>query len=455
MQRHDPTSAIPAMVVFDRYAFDLSQFAGGAQAVKYSIRERYLWQLISPDAGDQFFVEQPGQFRAELHDRLIAPLYPIAFVVIAFAYLGAPRTNRQSRTVSMVGAIGGVALLRLIGFASTVFGANIPWLLSLQYVAMIVACGGGLYVIRARPDPGAAGLRRQLAHRAHRAHRASASPRHELTMPMVGGTLARYFGLRFLSAVLLVFVGIFALVALLDYIELMRRSSDIPHVSALLVAKTSFYRVPQVTERIMPFCVLIGAMSCYLNLSRRLELVVARSAGMSAWQFIAPALIVAFLLGVFATAVYNPVSAILQERSKRYEAELFGQNPSGCCSGGRLLGEPAQRATGRPSSTPRSSRDQGVKLNGVTVFTFDNAGHFKQRIEARAAVLEPGVWRLLDARVYELGVLPVDHAEYPAQDQPDAGTSSRKFCDARNRAILGTSAVYQDRGTRRTCRRRL
>jgi lipopolysaccharide export system permease protein len=148
VQRHAANQRDPAMVVFDRYAFDLSQFAGGAQSVKYSIRERYLWQLIAPDAGDQFYVEQPGQFRAELHDRLIAPLYPIAFVIIAFAYLGAPRTNRQSRTVSMFGAIGGVALLRLIGFGSTVFGINIPWLLSLQYVAMIVACGGGLYVIR-------------------------------------------------------------------------------------------------------------------------------------------------------------------------------------------------------------------------------------------------------------------------------------------------------------------
>ncbi|MFA6268027.1 MAG: LptF/LptG family permease, partial [Pseudolabrys sp.] len=111
-------------------------------------------------------------------------------------------------------------------------------------------------------------------------------------MSVVGGTLARYFGLRFLNTVLMVFAGIFLLVALLDYIELMRRASDIPNVSAVLVAKTSLFRVPQVTERILPFCVLIGAMSCYLNLSRRLELVVARAAGMSAWQFIAPALIV-------------------------------------------------------------------------------------------------------------------------------------------------------------------
>jgi lipopolysaccharide export system permease protein len=148
MQRQEVGKRDPAMVVFDRYAFDLSQFAGGAQAVKYSIRERYLWQLMFPDPKDPFYIEQPGQFRAELHDRLVAPLYPIAFVVIAFAYLGAPRTNRQSRTLSMLGAIGAVALLRLIGFVSTVFGASVPWMLWLQYIALAIAFGGGLYVIR-------------------------------------------------------------------------------------------------------------------------------------------------------------------------------------------------------------------------------------------------------------------------------------------------------------------
>jgi lipopolysaccharide export system permease protein len=148
LQRHELNERDPKMVKFERYAFDLSQFAGGAQAVNYSIRERYLWQLIFPDPKDKFFIEQPGQFRAEMHDRLIAPLYPLAFVVIAFAYLGAPRTNRQSRTMSMVGAIGGVALLRLIGFVSSVFGASMPWMLSLQYLAMIAAFGGGFFVIR-------------------------------------------------------------------------------------------------------------------------------------------------------------------------------------------------------------------------------------------------------------------------------------------------------------------
>jgi lipopolysaccharide export system permease protein len=148
VQRHAVDQRDPAMVVFDRYAFDLSQFAGGQQAVKYSIRERYLWQLIAPDPKDPLYVEQPGQFRAELHDRIMAPLYPIAFVVIAFAYLGAPRTTRQSRTFSMLGAIGAVGLLRLIGFGSTVLGATVPWALSLQYVAMALALVSGVWVIR-------------------------------------------------------------------------------------------------------------------------------------------------------------------------------------------------------------------------------------------------------------------------------------------------------------------
>lgn len=148
VQRHETSQRDPAMVSFDRYAFDLSQFAGGQQSVKYSIRERYLWQLMFPDPKDPSYIEQPGQFRAELNDRLVAPLYPIAFVVIAFAYLGAPRTTRQSRTLSIVGAIGGVALLRLVGFASTVFGATTPWMLSLQYIAIALAIGLGLYVIR-------------------------------------------------------------------------------------------------------------------------------------------------------------------------------------------------------------------------------------------------------------------------------------------------------------------
>lgn len=227
-------------------------------------------------------------------------------------------------------------------------------------------------------------------------------------MPILTSTLSRYFGKRFFSAVVLVFVGMFLLIALLDYIELMRRSSDIPKVSALLVAKASFFRVPQVVERLLPFCVLIGAMVSYLNLSRRLELVVARGAGVSAWQFIAPALAVAFALGIAATAVYNPIAAVLREQSKRIEAELFGPSSEGLGGGGGTFWASQRDSAGSTIINAKASRDQGAELSGVTVFTFDAAGRFKERIEARSATLRPGAWQVYDARIYAPEKIPVE-----------------------------------------------
>ncbi len=147
IQRHELKQRDPNIVVFDRYAFDLSQFSGGPQIIKYSVRERYLWQLWKPDPNDPQFKEQPGQFRAELHDRILAPIYPLAFVLIAFAFLGAPRTTRQSAAWSVTAVILAVAGLRLIGFASTVFTLKYASAALMQYAAVagtIVAC---LYAI--------------------------------------------------------------------------------------------------------------------------------------------------------------------------------------------------------------------------------------------------------------------------------------------------------------------
>ncbi len=231
-------------------------------------------------------------------------------------------------------------------------------------------------------------------------------------MSIITGTLARYFGLRFVNAVLVVVLGIFALVALIGYIELMRRAGDIPNVSAALVAKTSLYRVPQVVERILPFCVLIGAMSCYLNLSRRLELVVARAAGMSAWQFVMPAVAAAFIFGIIATAIYNPISAVLQERSKRFEAELFGQTSTALGRSGGTFWMNQRTDEGQAIINAVGSRDQGVNLNGVSIYVLDTDGRFKQRIEARAAVLVPGAWILRDTRIYGLGTVPTNEPEF-------------------------------------------
>ena len=120
-------------------------------------------------------------------------------------------------------------------------------------------------------------------------------------MSMMTNTLGRYFAGRFVVSAIGVFASIFVLLVLVDYIEMVRKTSGLVTASAITVAETSLFRVPQLLEKMMPFCILIGAMTCYLALSRRLELVVARAAGVSAWQFIAPALASAIVLGVLAT----------------------------------------------------------------------------------------------------------------------------------------------------------
>src|SRR4030081_1626158 len=109
-------------------------------------------------------------------------------------------------------------------------------------------------------------------------------------MSMMTNTLGRYFAGRFVVAALGVFASIFMLLVLVDYIEMVRKTSGLVSVSAITVAETSLFRVPQLLEKMMPFCILIGAMTCYLALSRRLELVVARPAGLSNWPYIRPTL---------------------------------------------------------------------------------------------------------------------------------------------------------------------
>jgi lipopolysaccharide export system permease protein len=228
---------------------------------------------------------------------------------------------------------------------------------------------------------------------------------------MIPGTLTRYFGMRFFNVVAGTFVSLFALILMIDYIELLRRHSDVKDASALVIAQISLYRVPHITERIIPFTVLVGTMVCYLNLSRRLELVVARSAGISAWQFVKPAVVLALLLGLLVTTVYNPLSATFRERSERLEAQMMGDKRSSAAShGGFWMRQRSQ--DGQSIINAASSRQQGAELVDVSIFTLDQADGYLARIEAKRATLHDGYWRLEDARVYQGESLPTNHQSY-------------------------------------------
>jgi lipopolysaccharide export system permease protein len=149
LQRFEQGRRDPVLVVFDRNAFDMSKIGSSAttQAVTYSIRERYLWDLLDPDPNDPLYKQFPGQFRADLHDRLLAPLYPFAFMALTFAFLGAPRTTRQSRAVSITSAIVSLGVLRLIGFALTVLAATSIFAAPFQYALLLATLAFSAWVI--------------------------------------------------------------------------------------------------------------------------------------------------------------------------------------------------------------------------------------------------------------------------------------------------------------------
>lgn len=220
---------------------------------------------------------------------------------------------------------------------------------------------------------------------------------------MLTTTLGRYFAGRFIAASSAVFIGIFLLIVLIDYIDMARKMANVPAASAFLTAQASLFRVPLLLEILMPFCVLVGAMSCFLTLSRRLELVVARAAGVSAWQFVAPALVCSVVLGTLATTAYNPLSVYLKERSRRIETELFASRNAGVQESSAFW---INQVTSEGQSIINAVRSsgEGERLVGVSIFRWDSRGQFKDRLEAREAALEPGRWLLKGVRQHVLGV---------------------------------------------------
>jgi lipopolysaccharide export system permease protein len=148
LEKFEADKRDPAIVAFGRYAFDMSKFSQHNDAA-LGIRERYLWELMWPDEEDPMYKQVPGQFRAELHDRFMSPIYPFAFAALTFAFLGAPRTTRQSRNFSIGGSIIAVFGLRMIGFACSVMTVKTPMAAAVQYAMLFGGIALGVWIITA------------------------------------------------------------------------------------------------------------------------------------------------------------------------------------------------------------------------------------------------------------------------------------------------------------------
>lgn len=218
-------------------------------------------------------------------------------------------------------------------------------------------------------------------------------------------TISRYLAGRFILSVLMVFGTCVSLITLVDFVEMLRRTGDIPGVTVLTVAYMILLRLPAFTEQLFPFAVLFGTMAALLRLSQKLELVVVRAAGVSVWQFIAPGLFVAMGIGVFGTFVYNPVAAQLKGIADGMENRIFGRN-QGIGSGGNGIWIRQDGADGQFIMSAQGAAQQGKELSGITIHTFDQGGRFIERFAASRAVLYPGYWELHDVSIAAPGADP-------------------------------------------------
>jgi lipopolysaccharide export system permease protein len=214
---------------------------------------------------------------------------------------------------------------------------------------------------------------------------------------MIGVTLTRYLALRFLKVILAIFAGIFCLMFVIQFVELLRRSSDIPQIGTGTVALMTIMRVPAAAEMILPFAVLFGSMATFVELTRKLELIVARAAGVSVWQFLAPPVIAAFAIGVVSVTLYNPVSAAMKQRSERMEFDIFGVPGSLRIDHGIWLRQ--HSVDGLAIVHAAGVAAGGTQLTGVSVSVYTPDGTFLERVEAASAELSPGAWRLTTATV--------------------------------------------------------
>ena len=228
----------------------------------------------------------------------------------------------------------------------------------------------------------------------------------------IATTLSLYIARVFSFAMLAMLAALTAVVALFDFIDLLRRSATKPDASLAIVSEIAALRLPWIAMQILPFAVLLGGIIAFWRLTRSSELIVARAAGVSAWQFLAAPALCATLLGAFATAAVSPVSAVMRASAEAMDNTYLktGGGPL-ALAGGQLWLRQADRVLD-PNGVAilhasGVALDRGVlTAQGISVFRLDGADRLMERIESSRGTLDSGAWTLEDARRIVPGRLP-------------------------------------------------
>jgi lipopolysaccharide export system permease protein len=207
------------------------------------------------------------------------------------------------------------------------------------------------------------------------------------------GTLSRYFLTRYAITVFWFFIGVAAIIFLIDFSEVSGRYSDAKGASLPAVFLLTLMRLPLILQQTIPFIALFAGMAALIALNRRSELVIARAAGISVWQFMFPFLLGAFLLGVGSSVILNPLAAIGQQLALSQEAAWSD-------SGNPTSNEVPwmRQITGKDDTIIGASSvlENGTLLMQPVFIHFDSDGRIAYRQDASTAKLQDGYWILND-----------------------------------------------------------
>ncbi len=128
-----------ALLQFESYTFDLSQFIEPRGPHSRDLSERYLGELLNPDLSRRWDRRNIERMRAEAHNRLSSPLYNLALALIPFAAVVCGVFNRRGYAGRLAVAMAAGIGVRLAGFGVQALAATNTALMPLLYAIPLVA----------------------------------------------------------------------------------------------------------------------------------------------------------------------------------------------------------------------------------------------------------------------------------------------------------------------------
>ncbi|HWA45045.1 MAG TPA: LPS export ABC transporter permease LptG [Hypericibacter adhaerens] len=214
-------------------------------------------------------------------------------------------------------------------------------------------------------------------------------------MKLLPRTLSLYLLRHFLFWCLSVAFGVCAIIFAADMIQLLSDDLTQPGVGTFDLMGLALLRLPQTFQQVLPFVILIAGLGTYHQLTRTSELVVARAAGVSVWQFLAPPLLAALAIGIFRITMLDPVATTLQSKFDLLHDEWFGNgdgNLVATAGSGVWLREQGLDGTAIVHANHVSLANRS--LGGIVLLTFDPDDRFHERVDAQFGRIENGRWQL-------------------------------------------------------------